>query len=89
MAFTFHNDPAHGWLEVTASDLDLLGFKPADFSKYSYVDHHCGTPHYFLEEDCDATKFIVAWQRHHGRDIVAQERYSDRESFVRRLPRIK
>jgi hypothetical protein len=83
MAFTFHADAGHGWLEVTDFDLIALGLKPSDFSKYSYVAH----PRYFLEEDCDANKFFTAYVKRHGVLPVIHDEYQH-NSFVRSLRRI-
>lgn len=81
----FHSDPGHGWLEVTAEDLDEVGLKPSDFSKYSYKRGAS----YFLEEDVDASKFVDAYnQMFPDRRLVFKDRFSERESFVRTLERI-
>lgn len=83
--FTFHSDPAHSWLEVDWTALKKLGLNPTDFSRYSYRRHNT----FFLEEDCDATKFIEAWRSKHGADSVRfYERHSNGNSFVRSLPAI-
>lgn len=86
--FTFHTDNAHAWLEVSTSDLAAVGMTPADFSPYSYADRRGATPVYYLEEDCDATKFIVAWEK---RNANTPRQFADKHqahSFVRSLPRI-
>ncbi len=44
-------DGGHGWLRVTAADVERSGFKP---SEYSYTDGI----HVYLEEDCDAFGFL-------------------------------
>lgn len=62
------NDPGHGWLEVSWTDLKSLGLNPSDFSTYSYRNGNT----FYLEEDCDAAKFLKAYEAKHGTtpDIV-------------------
>ena len=55
MKKVFHSDPGHGWLAVKLSDQKMLGIA-ADISSYSYVKGKTA----YLEEDCDATRFIKA-----------------------------
>jgi hypothetical protein len=62
--FTKHNDPGHGWLEVTPSDLKAVGLALSDISGYSYKNRK-GT-RFFLEEDCDASVFFNAYKVKHG-----------------------
>jgi hypothetical protein len=70
---TFHSDSGHGWLEVSAADLADLHATPKDFSGYSYRK---GT-RYFLEEDCDAPKFILLFKAKYGEKPVIEEQYHD------------
>ena len=81
--FTFHTDPGHGWLEVSVSGLESVGFTTSDFSSYSY---RSGSRVY-LEEDCDAPKFIHRLTAL-GIDFGTIERNSSSDSFVRRCPSI-
>jgi hypothetical protein len=60
--FTFISDPGHGWLEVTTADLETVGLSTASFSRYSYQHGH----KLYLEEDCDAGRFIAAFQGRFG-----------------------
>lgn len=83
-AFTFHTDAGHGWLEVTAFDLADVGISPVDLSRYSYAVRNT----YYLEEDCDAAKFIAAFVEKHGALPTFNDKYQH-NSFVRALPRIK
>ena len=55
LQFTFYSDPSHGWLAVPAWVLRLSGVSSL-ISEYSYVK---GATVY-LEEDCDAPRFIKA-----------------------------
>jgi hypothetical protein len=60
--FTKHDDPGHGWLEVQESDIKELGATVNDFSGYSYRKGN----RLFLEEDCDASKFVTLWKQKFG-----------------------
>lgn len=62
MKFVFHSDPSHGWLEVGLSDLAAVGLSVKDISPYSYRKRD----RLFLEEDCDASKFLSAYKQRHG-----------------------
>jgi hypothetical protein len=53
--YTFHEDPGHGWLEVTRTELVRLGIA-SRISAYSYQKGDS----VFLEEDCDANTFAHA-----------------------------
>jgi hypothetical protein len=82
--FTFHTDNGHGWLEVSRAEVLALGFTAADFSQYSYIKDG-GT--LYLEEDCDATKFVTAWQAKHGRKPEFREKHCNGSSHIRRYRR--
>lgn len=62
MAYRFHSDPGHGWLEVPRSLLNELGIENA-ISPYSYVRGGAA----FLEEDCDAGLFRAAYEAVNGK----------------------
>ena len=81
--FVFHTDNAHGWLEVDWTELKRLSLNPSDFSKYSYRRGNT----FFLEEDRDATKFLLAWEAKHKRKPVFDERHQA-NSFIRDLERV-
>ena len=55
MKKVFHSDPGHGWLAVKLSELKMLGIEN-DITSFSYVKGKTA----YLEEDCDATRFIKA-----------------------------
>jgi hypothetical protein len=79
--FTYHIDPGHGWVEVDWTELKKLSLNPTDFSQYSYRKHNT----FFLEEDCDAPKFIAAYKAKHGEEPTLREKHSQGSSFVRGL----
>lgn len=102
MTLTYHTDPGHGWLEVSFYALADVGLTPADFSRYSYVGpaggevpnpqrDEYGSPvihaRYYLEEDCDMSKFMIAFKSKHGRHPDLVEAFAN-PSFVRGLPRL-
>ncbi len=80
--FTFHTDPGHGWLEVTVNDLSSISLVPSDFTQCSYRKGNT----LYLEEDCDAGKFINAWKAR-GNTCTINEVYH-KYFFARNLPSI-
>lgn len=62
-----HSDPGHGWLAVKLSELKMLGIEH-DISSFSYVKGKTA----YLEEDCDASKFIEA-MRSKGIDVEVKQ----------------
>jgi hypothetical protein len=57
--FDFHYDAGHGWLKVHIYDAADVGLYADDFSAYSYRNGE----HLYLEEDCDAGRFLAAWDK--------------------------
>ena len=88
LVFKFWIDPGHGWLQVAWYDMKAVGLNPRDFSRYSYRDGN----QFYLEEDCDAPKFIAAYKAKFKRDPqfleVHRDRSGDRRIFIRDLPPI-
>jgi len=84
--FKFYYDAAHGWLKVHKLDLYDVDLTPEDFSSFSYRDGEW----LYLEEDCDASKFIREWERKSDTflKIVAHVDHGY-DSPIRNLPRIK
>ena len=82
--FIFHQDPGHGWLEVSRADLADVGVKPASISPYSYFKGDS----FFLEEDCDFETFFKAYDSKYGRGPTYRYKDSDGDSFIRNLPHI-
>ena len=50
------NDAGHGWLIVSAKDVNKLGLTAEDFTHYSFTSVIDGERVFALEEDCDAYK---------------------------------
>ena len=80
--FTLRTDPGHGWLEVPFGELRALSLNPTDFSRYSYRNGNT----FYLEEDCDASKFAEVWEAKHGRKIAFVTTHDG--AFIRNLPSI-
>lgn len=57
LKYTFIVDPSHAWLRVSLRDLEFSLIK-WQISKYSYKSGS----HAYLEEDCDAPKFLKAME---------------------------
>ena len=81
--FNFYSDPGHGWVEVDLHAMRQAGLEPRDFSRYSYRKQNV----FFLEEDCDAAKFIAAWQEKTGQHAEFRDCYQE-QTFIRNLPSI-
>lgn len=83
--FVFHIDPGHGWLQVTREDMQAVGLAPHCFSRYSYRDSR---GHFYLEEDCDASKFWEAYKAKHGKAPDITERHWNRNCPIRNMPHL-
>lgn len=57
----FHEDPGHGWLEVTRDEVRALNIQTG-ISGYSYEKDET----IYLEEDCDYNLFATAWEKATG-----------------------
>jgi hypothetical protein len=80
-AFTFHNDAGHGWIEVPLADLRELGIDRI-ISSYSYERDG----RVYLEEDCDASTFVKAYQDRFGREPELVDRYHRGDAPMRSFP---
>jgi len=81
MQLTMHSDPGHGWLEVPRGLLDTLGIA-GDISDYSYIRGDRA----FLEEDCDASRFVEAMKAA-GQTFTVKGSHIDRDHWIRNLSR--
>jgi len=81
--FTMYSDPGHAWLQVTHQDFCNVGLRPIDFSEFSFRGRDC----FYLEEDCDAPKFLKAYESLH-KQLIINNVYTNSESFIRLLPSI-
>jgi hypothetical protein len=59
--YRFFADPGHAWIEVPRGDLIELGIADK-VSRYSYVKGDT----VYLEEDCDALLFFIAYEERYG-----------------------
>ena len=76
LKLTKYNDPGHGWLRVSKTLLQKLGVST---TSYSYETKTYG----YLEEDCDAPKFLSA-ARAAGYEIEVVNKYTNKPSHIRR-----
>ena len=72
--YILHTDPGHGWLAVKKRELAALGV--TGISSYSYVKGNT----VYLEEDCDASLFLKAYEELFG------DRPKMRESYLEHTP---
>jgi hypothetical protein len=82
--FTFFQDPGHGWIRVTLADCRDVGLDGCSFSRYSFFDEK----YLYLEEDCDASKFVAAFTAKYGDRPYFKESHSNRDSAIRRKRRL-
>jgi len=82
--FTYFTDPGHGWLNVTTADCLDVGLLSSDFSRYSYRR----AEKLYLEEDCDAPKFITAYTAKHGAAPTIKQSHTNGNSLIRTQARI-
>lgn len=86
--YVFHCDPGHGWVAVKKKELDALGI--TGVSQYSYVKGET----VYLEEDCDLSLFIAAYEKTFGNKPKFRESYLERtpiryyERFVNSSPSV-
>ena len=82
--FKFHYDAAHGWLKVHQLDLADIKMRASEFSSYSYRDGEW----LYLEEDCDAGKFLSTYDKLFGVGQFSIVEVNDGDhSPIRNLPR--
>jgi len=87
MLINYHQDPGHGWLQVSRTEAKkLLGPDFKRISPYSYQRGSRGPDAVvFLEEDCDAGLLLRALERA-GIQPEIIDRHSNTDSFIRNLP---
>jgi len=77
--FDYIQDPGHGWIKVPVTlllELNIAG----DISPYSYYKNGFA----YLEEDCDAARFMNAYNARFGADPKLRSRVArERRSKVR------
>jgi hypothetical protein len=82
--FRYIIDPGHGWLQVYWVSLKELGLNPTDFSRCSYRSGNT----FYLEEDCDAPKFLAAYSAKYGKPPAIVEVLRDGRSGIRNMASI-
>lgn len=82
--FKFYEDPGHGWLAVKVKDLEAVGSGLHLISHYSYLKGKT----VYLEEDCDADKFVKAFEAKFGASPTIKTTFTDGSSPIRSYPRL-
>ncbi len=82
--FTYYCDPSHGWLKVSGLDAHDVGLDARDFSRFSYWRNN----DLYLEEDCDAPKFLKAYEGKHGHAPRIRESHTASPSRIRSYMRL-
>lgn len=83
-AFTFFSDPGHGWIRVTPADCAAVGLSADSFTRYSFRD----AEYFYLEEDCDASRFVEAYTAKHGNAPAFKESHRNSDSPIRHKARL-
>ena len=73
--FNYYSDPGHGWVKVPIKLIESLGIADK-VTRYSYTRKGF----VYLEEDCDASTFIVSYRLKYGIDPIFRE-YNAREKI--------
>ena len=82
--FTFHEDAAHAWLEVSYQDVTDVDIHK-EISEFSYINRFLEK--IYLEEDCDYTLFMNAFKNKYCyKPLEVNGRYHE-ISPIRDLPR--
>lgn len=82
MKIIVYSDSGHAWGKVKKADIAKLELS---ISTYSYQRG----AYAYLEEDCDLTKFVLAWQDANPtkEKISYNEKYTEGESRIRTYDR--
>lgn len=81
LTLDYLQDPGHGWIAADIAHLRRFGLLDK-ISEYSYRQGDLC----WLEEDCDAGLYIDAL-RGAGIEFKVVETHTNRDSFIRNLPR--
>lgn len=84
--FKYHQDPGHGWVEVTRAELVELGIS-SKITPYSYQSQDGETC--FLEEDMDLNTLCDAMRDKHVIKPTWDEIHTDNEHWIRFLNSFK
>ena len=76
--FDYYSDPGHGWVKVPVSLLGELGIA-GKITPFSYLRGKFA----YLEEDCDAMAFIMAYKEKIGKRPMLRTHISDNRSKIR------
>ena len=76
--YKFYQDPGHGWIAVKRQELIDLGILDK-ITRFSYQNGKT----VYLEEDCDAMTFILAYAAKFGNKPNLDYRHTDNDSPIR------
>ena len=76
--YCLFSDAGHGWLKVKRAELKRMGIADK-ITSYSYQKGD----DVYLEEDCDASRFLEAYKKKNGTDPRYLLKYSKNISQVR------
>ena len=76
--FDVYCDSGHGWLKVKKNLLDVLGIADR-ISHFSYMRNEYA----YLEEDCDASIFVGAYEEKYGIRLQYRFHHTDKLSRIR------
>jgi hypothetical protein len=84
-SYAFYSDPGHGWLKVAVADL-VAAKIDNQITGYSYRSRDGKFA--YLEEDCDAPRFLnaIGYSENRDRFKIVSHVNRHRDSFVRKLP---
>ena len=82
LGFAMYADPGHAWLRVTPHDVYSVGLGIQYFTPYSYQSSD--GKYWYLEEDCDASTFIRAWEKVNGAKIKYRNSTTSGQSSIRK-----
>lgn len=76
--FNCYADPGHAWLKVPMKLLAVLGIGD-EITPFSYMRGDYA----YLEEDCDVTRFHIAYVRKYETNPEIKVRHTNRQSKIR------
>ena len=85
MEFIYHQDPSHGWVEVSVKALKGLGADLSKISAYSYCRPMTTETLVYLEEDGDVMVLIDALKKK-GIEFEFKSVHTNHDCGVRSLP---
>lgn len=79
----YYQGPSHGWIKVPKHLVERVGLKPTEYSFFNPKSDN-----YYLEEDCDASRFVSEMKKININIIFISIDLKS-ESTIRSYPRCK